>query len=149
MKEYKKLLKRIQSASKDFTNKIIKKMNRHFIFLHLQNRNNMTNTSKMTTRSSSKNIYSVTRSGIKYKPSIANNKKKRAIIIQPAVSEPIPFDTAYFVQLASSAIVEVVDLYRKNPNDVNLRFIQEAVSLTGRLHAAYLSTSPTNEPADK
>lgn len=103
----------------------------------------MTNTSKMTTRSSSKNIYSVTRSGIKYKPSIANKKKKPDIIIQPTVEAPIPFDAAYFVQLACSAIVEVVDLYRNNPNDVNLRFIHEAVSLTGRLHAAYLSSSPT------
>ena len=107
----------------------------------------MTNTSKMSTRSISKNVYSVTRSGIKYKPSIANNKKKAPVIIQPTIAEApthatMPFDAAYFVQLACSAIVEVVDLYRDNPNDVNLRFIQEAVGLTAKLHTAYLSSSP-------
>lgn len=115
----------------------------------------MTNTSKMSTRSISKNVYSVTRSGIKYKPSIANNKKKIPVIIQPtiveaqphttveAVHHTTPFDAAYFVQLACSAIVEVVDLYRVNPNDFNLGYIQEAVGLTAKLHAAYLSPPHT------
>ena len=104
----------------------------------------MTNTSKMSTRSISKNVYSVTRSGIKYKPSIACNKKKIPVIIQPIVEAlpATPFDAAYFVQLACSAIVEVVDLYRVNPNEVNLRFIQEAVGLTAKLHTAYLIPSP-------
>ena len=97
----------------------------------------------MSTRSSSKNIYSVTRSGIKYKPSIANDKKKIPIVIQPTVEAPqaMPFDAAYFVQLACSAIVEVVDIYRVNPNDFNLGYIQEAVGLTVKLHTAYLSSS--------
>ena len=110
----------------------------------------MTNTSKMNTRSISKNVYSVTRSGTKYKPSIANNKKKISVIIQPTIVEApqhitveAPFDAAYFVQLACSAIVEVVDLYRDNPNDVNLRFIHEAVGLTAKLHTAYLSSTPS------
>lgn len=60
---------------------------------------------------------------------------KKEIIIEKK-SLPLP---AEFLDLSYRAINEVLELYHTNPNEVNLRYLQEAVSLTTRLHNHYQS----------
>lgn len=108
----------------------------------------MTRARQITTRSISKiQPYHTmtTRSGMMYKPLIGKKTKhgienkhgiKKHESFAPPVVEPVipPLVFAEFVEKAYGAINEVLQLYRVNPNDQNLGFLQEAVSLTVQLH---------------
>jgi hypothetical protein len=64
---------------------------------------------------------------------------KKEIIIEKKSPPTASLLPAEFLDLSYRAINEVLELYHKNPNEVNLRYLQEAVSLTVRLHTHYQS----------
>lgn len=118
----------------------------------------MTIARQMTTRSISKSqtLHTMTtRSGKRY-----NNKKRQQLqkaIVKKEVSTTAPEQTnpyytrpvlsvrpvlAECVPVAYRAIVEVLELYHKDPNELHLGWLQEAVSLTARLHMASLVQDP-------
>jgi len=59
----------------------------------------------------------------------------------PQYTRPV---LAEFVPLAYRAIIEVLDIYRNEPNEQNLLWLEEAVGLTGQLHRASLSSTDSN-----
>lgn len=54
--------------------------------------------------------------------------------VRPVLAECVP--------VAYRAIAEVLELYHKDPNELHLGWLQEAVSLTARLHMASLVQDP-------
>lgn len=71
-----------------------------------------------------------------------DKKEKHTIVVKQ--SHPPPLVLAEFVPIAYRAINEVLELYRDNPNETYLGYLQEAVSLTVRLHNHYLTQSNKN-----
>lgn len=131
------------------------------VILNDKHNHNMTIARQIKTRSISKSqtLHTMTtRSGMTYKPSII--KKTKHVIIkvkesatpqgQPCTpQQPIPLQQkqytrpvlAEFVPLAYRAIIEVLDIYRNNPNEQSLVWLEEAIGLTGQLHRASLSSA--------
>ena len=113
---------------------------------------NMTIARQITTRSVSKSqtLHTmITRSGMRYykkRQQIKKNiVKKESITTPPELTTPSytrPPVLAECVPIAYRAIVEVLELYHKDPNELHLGWLQEAVSLTARLHRASLVQDP-------
>ena len=93
----------------------------------------------IATRSISKSHKMITRS---QKHLIKKEKEKDPIVVKE--SHPPPLVLAEFVPIAYRAINEVLELYRDNPNETYLGYLQEAVTLTVRLHTHYLTQSNKN-----
>lgn len=88
----------------------------------------MTISRQMTTRSVSK-----TRSGAIFKPAVKKTIK-RSIETKQHIKQLPPH--AECVELSYHTIHEILELYRKNPSELNLGWLQEAIALTVEVHRA-------------
>ena len=112
----------------------------------------MTIARPMTTRSISKSQTlqaMTTRSGKRYINKKRQSLQKAIVKIESttAPEQTNPYYTrppvlAECVPIAYRAIVEVLELYHKDPNELHLGWLQEAVSQTARLHMASLVQDP-------